>query len=64
MGSTLTRSPVVWLREVGWDLIRDGPRFDKFSPWYGGRDFVGESVLKMPCPAGKSMDVSVGFVRF
>ena len=51
-------------REVGWDLIGDGRRFDKFSPWYGGQDFVGDSVLKMPCPTGKSADISEEFAKF
>ena len=29
-----------------------------------GWDFVGDSVSKMPCPAGKSADISGGFVSF
>ena len=29
-----------------------------------GQDFVGDIASKVPCPAGKSADISKGFVSF
>ena len=48
---------IIWAGNLKWDLVGD-------VLWYGGRDFVSDSATKMPCPAGKSADVSGGFVSF
>ena len=48
---------ITWAGNLSWDLMGD-------VPWYGGWDFVGDSASKMPCPAGKSVDISEGFVSF
>ena len=42
---------------LSWDLVG-------ILLWYEGQDFVGDLVSKMPCPAGKSADISWGFVSF
>ena len=48
---------IIWAGNLSWDLVRD-------VLWYGGRDFVGDWLSKMPCPAGKSVDISWGFFSF
>ena len=48
---------IIWAGDLSWHLIGN-------VPWYGGQDFVGDLASKMPCPAGKSADISGGFVSF
>ena len=46
--------------------IGDGLRFDKSRQVFHGMGpgIVGDSASKMPCPAGKSADISGRFVSF